>query len=131
MAPSLKEDMKYLKLKIDNGAEFIGTQMFFDNQKYFEFVKTCRENGINVPIIPGLKILSSVKQLQTIPKTFHIDFPDDFINEVTSNPKHVKELGINFAKKQVEELLNFGVPNVHFYIMNHPESVIEVIKKFV
>ena len=130
MAPSIKQDMKYLKLKVDLGAEFIGTQMFFDNSKYFEFVKDCKDNGINIPIIPGLKILSSVKQLQTIPKTFHIDFPDDFIQEVTENPDHVEELGINFAKKQVEELINAGVPNVHFYIMNKPESVIEVIKTF-
>lgn len=130
MAPSIKEDMKYLKLKVDNGAEFIGTQMFFDNSKFFEFVNTCKESGINAPIIPGLKILSSVKQLQTIPKTFHIDFPDDLIAEVKENPDHVEEIGINFAKKQVEELVNFGVPNVHFYIMNKPESVIEVVKQF-
>lgn len=130
MAPSIKQDMKYLKLKVDLGAEFIGTQMFFDNKKYFEFVKDCKESDINIPIIPGLKILSSVKQLQTIPKTFHIDFPDEFIQEVTENPDHVEELGINFAKKQVEELINAGVPNVHFYIMNKPESVIEVIKTF-
>lgn len=131
MAPSMKQDMKYMKLKVEKGAEFIGTQMFFDNTKYFKFVEDCRKEGINIPIIPGLKILSSVKQLQTIPKTFHIDFPDEFIQEVTESPDHVEELGINFAKKQVEELVNAGVPNVHFYIMNKPESVIEVIKSFV
>ena len=130
MAPSLNQDIKYLKLKIENGAEFIGTQMFFDNQKYFQFLKSCKENDIHVPVIPGLKILSSVKQLQSIPKTFHIDFPDDLIQEVNESPGHVEEIGINFAKKQVEELINFGIPNIHFYIMNKPDSVMEVVKYF-
>ena len=131
MAPSMKQDLKYLKLKVDLGAQFIGTQMFFDNSRYFNFVKECKNIGISVPIIPGLKILSSVKQLQNIPKTFHIDFPDELINEVNENPEHVEEIGVNFAKKQVEELLNFGVPNVHFYIMNKPQAVIEVVKSFI
>jgi len=130
MAPSMKQDLFYLKRKVDLGAEYIGTQMFFDNQKYFEFVKSCKAEGINVPIVPGIKILKTVKQLQTIPRNFYIDFPDQLVEEVMENQDHVKEIGIRWAKKQVEELFNAGVPNVHFYIMNNANTVIQVIKDF-
>lgn len=129
-APNMKSDLFYTKKKIDSGAEYITTQMFFDNQPYYDYVNLCREEGINVPIIPGLKIIKSVKQLQTLPRHFYIDFPDELVDEITENPDHVKEIGIRHAMKQAEGLLNFGVPCVHFYIMNDTESVLEVVKKF-
>lgn len=130
MAPSMKSDIAYLKQKIELGGEFIGTQMFFNNEKYFEFAKICEEENITCPIIPGLKILRTVKQLQNIPKSFYIDFPDELVDEVMENQEHVEEIGINWAIKQVKELFDKGVPNVHFYVMNNADAVIKVIKSF-
>lgn len=123
-APNLNTDFKYLKAKVDMGAEFIVTQMFFDNQKYFEFVKKCRENGINVPIIPGLKPVSSMKQLVALPKIFHIDLPDDLSEAVQrcKSTAEVKEVGTHFMIKQCKELIDFGVPVLHFYTMGKPEQ---------
>lgn len=129
-APNMKSDLFYTKKKIDSGAEYITSQMFFNNQAYFDYVEQCRAEGINCPIIPGIKILKSAKQLQTLPRNFYIDFPDELVDEVTQNPDHVKEIGINWATKQVEGLLEFGVPCVHFYIMNDTQSVIDIVKKF-
>ncbi len=121
-APNLKTDFKYLKQKVDMGAEFIVTQMFFDNQKYFDFVKKCRENDINVPIIPGLKPISSAKQLIALPKIFHIDLPED-LSEAIQECKtvaEVKETGTRFMIEQCKELIKFGVPVLHFYTMGNP-----------
>lgn len=129
-SPNLKQDIQYLKEKVDAGAEYITTQMFFNNQAYFDFVKSCREAGITVPIIPGLKIIKSTKQLNSIPRHFYVDFPEEFTDEIQANPKHVKEIGIRWAVKQCEELLHFGVPCLHFYIMNDTDSIVEVVKKF-
>jgi len=121
-APNLKTDFKYLKQKIDMGADFIVTQMFFDNNKYREFVKQCRENGINVPIIPGLKPITSSKQLISLPKIFHIDIPDDLSDAVQSckSEKEVKDAGIDWMISQCKELMDFGVPVLHFYTMSNP-----------
>jgi methylenetetrahydrofolate reductase (NADPH) len=121
----------HLKNKIDAGADYITTQMFYDNKHYFNFVEQCRAAGIVVPIIPGLKIIRSVKQLQSVPRNFYVNFPDDFVNEVLENPEHVVELGIAHAAKQSEELLNAGLPGVHFYVMNDAKSVAKVIERFV
>ncbi len=129
-AASLKLDIQNLKKKVDAGADYIVTQMFFDNQKYFEFVKQCREAGIKVPIIPGLKVLKSVPQLKSIPKNFYIDFPDALVDEVAASPQHVSEIGKRWTEKQVEELLAFGVQTVHFYVLNDVLDVVEVVKKF-
>ena len=129
-APNLALDIKYLKEKVDAGADYIATQMFFENKHYFEFVKQCREAGINVPIIPGLKVLKKTSQLKTIPKNFYIDFPDELVNEITENPDHVAEIGIRHAQEQTEGLLAGGAPCVHYYIMNDTSSVIDVVKKF-
>lgn len=129
-APNLAYDLKWLKKKVDAGAEYVTTQMFYNNQHYFDFVDKCREAGINVPIIPGLKILKSVKQLQTLPKNFHINFPDDFVEEIMENPDHVVELGKKWTMNQVEGLLNKGVPDVHFYIMNDTKSVVEIVSHY-
>src|SRR5574339_430862 len=92
-APNMQTDLSYLKDKVDAGADYIVTQMFFDNSKYFEFVKQCREAGITVPIVPGLKVLKSVPQLKSVPKNFYIDFPDALVDEISSNPQHVVEIG--------------------------------------
>lgn len=129
-AASLKLDIQHLKKKVDAGADYIMTQMFFDNSKYFEFVKQCREAGITVPIVPGLKVLKSVPQLKSVPKNFYIDFPDALVDEVHENPQHVVEIGKRWAERQVQELLDFGVPAVHFYVLNDVRSVVEVVKKF-
>lgn len=129
-APNLTSDIQYLKKKVDLGAEYIVTQMFYDNEHYFNFVKKCREAEITIPIIPGLKILKSINQLRTIPKRFYINFPDKFVDEISENPEHTKEIAIKWTEKQVQGLLDFGVPAIHFYIMNDPDSVTNIIKKF-
>lgn len=129
-APNLALDIQHLKNKVDAGAEYITTQMFYNNDHYFNFVDQCRAAGIKVPIIPGLKVLKKKGQLKTIPKNFYIDFPDELVEEVTNNPDHVEEIGIKWAQKQTEGLLAGGAPCVHYYIMNDTSSVIEVVKKF-
>jgi methylenetetrahydrofolate reductase (NADPH) len=122
-APNLKTDFKYLKQKIDMGAEFIVTQMFFDNQKYVEFVRLCRENDINVPIIPGLKPITASKQLITLPKIFHIDLPEALSDAISDckTEKDVKQLGIDWMIEQCKELIQLGAPVLHFYTMSNPE----------
>ncbi len=122
-APNLKTDFKYLKMKVDGGAHFIVTQMFFDNSKYIDFVKLCRENGITVPIIPGLKPITSSKQLINLPKIFHIDIPEDLSDAVQAckSEKDVKEVGIQWMISQCKELMDFGVPVLHFYTMGNAE----------
>jgi methylenetetrahydrofolate reductase (NADPH) len=121
-APNLKTDFKYLKQKIDNGAGFIVTQMFYDNSKYIEFVKNCRDNGITVPIIPGLKPITSSKQLINLPKIFHIDIPEDLSDAVHAckSEAEVKEVGIEFMINQCKELVKVGAPVLHFYTMGNP-----------
>lgn len=127
-SPTLKMDIQNLKKKVDAGAEYIVTQMFFDNQKYFKFVELCREAGIQVPIIPGLKILRSAAQLKTLPKSFHIDLPDDLAEEVAKNPLHAMDIGKKWALKQGQELLEAGAPALHFYVLNDAPLVVDVVK---
>lgn len=129
-AANFKTDIKHLKTKVDAGADYITTQMFFDNDNYFKYVKMCREAGIKVPIIPGVKILRTTGQLKSIPKTFHIDLPDELVDEVHESPNHVAEIGMRWAKKQTQGLLEAGVPCVHFYIMNDTPAVVDVVKHF-
>lgn len=120
-APNLDTDFKYLKLKVDLGAEFIVTQMFFDNNKYRLFVEKCRENGINVPIIPGLKPITSSKQLISLPKTFHLDIPLELSEAITSckSEKEVREVGIEWMIEQCKGLKELGAPVLHFYTMGN------------
>jgi len=122
-APNLKTDFGYLKKKVDMGANFIVTQMFFDNQKYFDFVRNCRKNDIHVPIIPGLKPITSAKQLVNLPKIFHIDIPEDLSDAVLacSNDKAAKEAGIEWMIQQSKELMEFGAPVLHYYTMSNAE----------
>ncbi len=128
-APNLKTDIQFLKAKVDAGADYIVTQMFFDNSHYYAFVDRCRKAGINVPIIPGLKLLATTNQLQTLPKNFYVDLPDELVDEVNESPKNVKEIGQNWCFKQCEDLLNHGVNNLHYYVMNRVESVLAIVDK--
>lgn len=124
-ALNLKTDLQYLKAKVDAGAEYITTQMFFDNSKYFQFVDNCRAAGINVPIIPGLKPITTLKHIQFLPKTFHIDFPDDLADELVKckNNEEVKEVGIEWAIEQSKELMAKGAPVLHYYTMGKSDTV--------
>lgn len=129
-APNLKTDVKYVKEKVDAGADYVVTQMFYDNAHYFHFVELCRENGINVPIIPGLKILTSKSHLTSVPKNFYINIPDGLADEVMSaKAEHVLDIGVEWAAKQVEDLLNNKVPAVHFYIMQNSKPIIKLMER--
>jgi methylenetetrahydrofolate reductase (NADPH) len=129
-APNLKADIKWTKEKINAGASYIVTQMFFDNEAYFDYVDLLREEGINVPVIPGIKILTNKSQLNTIPKNFYINLPGELVDEVyKAKQEQVIEIGVEWAKKQVEELLNKNVPSIHFYVMQNSTSVKMLMKK--
>ncbi|QDK37522.1 methylenetetrahydrofolate reductase [Bdellovibrio sp. NC01] len=129
-APNLKLDIANLKKKVDAGADYIVTQMFFDNQKYFDFVSECRAAGITVPIVPGLKILKSAPQLKSVPKNFYIDLPDALVDEVHTSPQHAAEIGKRWAHKQVQGLLEAGAPGVHFYVLNDVQCIADIVKSF-
>ena len=120
-SPNLDTDFKYLKLKVDLGAEFIVTQMFYDNEKYKNFVEKCRQNGINVPIIPGLKPITNSKQLISLPKTFHLDIPLELSEAISTckSEKDVKEVGIDWMIHQCKGLIELGAPVLHFYTMGN------------
>lgn len=130
-AANLQSDLMYLKEKIDAGANYIVTQMFFDNQKFFDFVKACREVGINVPIIPGLKPITSKQQLVNLPKIFHIDIPEDLASEIRKCEKdsQVREIGIEWAVNQSKELIKFGVPCLHYYTMSKSKIAYKIASK--
>jgi len=129
-APNLNTDILYLKKKVDAGAEYIVTQMFFDNKKYFEFVERCRKEGINVPIIPGLKPITRKAQVSALPKTFFIDIPDDLFQSISrcKNEDDVKQVGIEWGIQQSKELLNAGVPVLHYYTMSNSEPVLQIAR---
>lgn len=128
-AACLKSDIQSAKRKVEAGADYIVTQMFFDNEKYFKYVEQCREAGITVPIIPGIKILKSANQLRSIPKNFYIDLPEELVEDVEKNPHHAEEIGKRWCQKQVEGLLNYGVPSVHFYVLNDVHSIVDIVRK--
>ena len=129
-APNLKADIKFAKQKVDAGADYIVTQMFYDNKFYFDYVDKCREAGINVPIIPGLKILTSKAQLHSIPKDFHVTIPSALSDEVESaKPEEVLSIGVEWTTKQVRELLDRNVPSVHFYIMLNSKPINMVMER--
>ncbi len=129
-APNLKNDLKYLKQKVDAGAEYIVTQLFYDNQKFKDFVELCRKEGITVPIIPGLKPISTKKQILSLPKFFHIDMPDELVDaiEACETNDEVKQVGIDWAIQQSKDLIAFGVPCIHYYTMGKSIAVREVVK---
>ena len=129
-AMNIDMDIEYLKAKIDAGAEYVVTQMFFDNAKYFEFVERCRQAGITVPIIPGLKPLTSLTQQALLPKTFHIDLPMELASELRKckDNEQVKALGVEWGTMQSRELRAAGVPSIHFYSLNAVASVEQIAK---
>ncbi|MGB5648259.1 methylenetetrahydrofolate reductase [NAD(P)H] [Muriicola sp.] len=129
-APSLQTDLKWLKKKVELGAHYIVTQMFFDNQKFFDFVKAARAAGITVPIIPGIKPIAVKRHLQLLPQVFRIDLPQDLIEAVEKckNNKEVRQLGIEWAIAQSKELKEAGVPVLHYYSMGKSENIKEIAK---
>ncbi len=122
-APNLKSDLKFLKEKVDAGAEYIVTQMFFDNKKFFEFVEKCHQAGIYVPIIPGIKPIVTRKQTTVLPRIFHIDLPEDLQDAIDKckDDKLIREIGIEWAIQQSKELMQAGVPCLHYYTMGTSE----------
>ncbi|MEJ2112783.1 MAG: methylenetetrahydrofolate reductase [NAD(P)H] [Flavobacteriaceae bacterium] len=124
-APSLESDLKRLKQKVDLGADYVVTQMFFENKKYFEFVKKARDFGIDVPIIPGIKPIAVKRHLQLLPQVFKIDLPEDLITEVEKckNNKEVRQLGVEWSIEQSKELLKAGVPVLHYYSMGKSDNI--------
>ncbi len=130
-APSLQTDLKRLKEKVDAGADYVVTQMFFDNQKYFEFVEAAKNLGINVPIIPGIKPVAVKRHLQLLPQVFRIDIPQDLIDAVENckNNKEVREIGVEWAIQQSKELKAAGVPVLHYYSMGKSDNIKAIAKE--
>ncbi|MBQ0052929.1 MAG: methylenetetrahydrofolate reductase [NAD(P)H] [Bacteroidales bacterium] len=130
-ATNMEEDIANLKKKVDAGADYVVSQMFFDNTHYFSFVEKCRAAGINVPIIPGIKPISTLKQLDILPKSFSISLPVDLVKEVRKcrDNKAVRELGIEWATAQCKDLLAHGAEVIHFYTMDKSDNIREIIKR--
>ena len=130
-APNMDHDIAMLKKKIDAGAHYIVTQMFFINDHYFSFVQRCREAGIDVPIIPGIKPLSRKNDVDVLPQTFHVDLPSELVDDILVAPtaSKVREVGVRHCIRQVEQLLKAGVPGVHFYTQGKSDSVSRVVKE--
>lgn len=130
-APNMDSDLYYLKKKVENGASYLISQMFFDNTKFIDFVKKCRNAGIEVPILPGIKPITRKQHLSLLPKTFKIDIPEELASEIRSckTDSDAKEVGVKWAIKQCEELIKHGVPGIHFYTMSASESVEKIAKK--
>jgi len=129
-AASFSQDINYLKKKVEAGADYIVTQMFFDNQKFFDFVEKCREEGITVPIIPGLKPLVTQSQLSMIPHRFKVDIPNDLVIEVAKSKdnKAVREIGVEWCIQQSKELKEYGVPVLHYYTMGKSDITKRIAK---
>lgn len=130
-APNLETDLLHLKDKVDAGADYIMTQMFFNNQKFFEFVKNCRAAGINVPIIPGLKPITNKKQLTILPKIFHVDIPTELSSAITAakTDEEVGQIGTEWLIQQSKELKAFGVPVLHYYTLGKPQVIYNAVSK--
>ena len=130
-APNLAQDMLYLKMKQDLGAQYAVTQLFFDNEKYYEFVRQAREMGITIPIIPGIKPFAKLSQLTVVPKTFHCDIPQELAAEVIRchTDEDARRLGIEWATRQCRDLYAHGVNNIHFYTVSAVDAVKEVVKR--
>ncbi len=129
-SPNLETDLYWLKKKVEAGAEYAVTQLFYDNQKYFNFVEKAREAGINVPIIPGIKPFKRLSHLSMLPKTFKVDLPEDLTKEVQKckNDEEAKQVGIEWCTTQCRELMEYGVPSIHFYSISVVDSISEVAK---
>jgi methylenetetrahydrofolate reductase (NADPH) len=127
-SPNIISDMKFLKQKIDAGAEYIITQMFFDNEKYFSFVKNCREAGITVPVIPGLKPITTIRDVSTLPQVFNIDIPEDLVNAINGcrNNEEAFHVGIEWSIQQSKELIRYGVPVLHYFTIGISENIRQI-----
>lgn len=130
-APNLEQDMMVLKMKQDLGADYAVTQLFYDNSKYFDFVEKARAMGITIPIIPGIKPLAKLSQLSVLPKTFHLDLPEELAVEAMKckTDEDMKQLGIEWGIQQCRELMQHGVPSLHFYTVSAVDSIKEIAKK--
>jgi methylenetetrahydrofolate reductase (NADPH) len=124
-APNLESDLEYLKLKVDKGADYIVTQLFYDNQTFFSFVDKCRKIGINVPIIPGIKPVSTLNDIKLLPQTFHIDLPNDLVKEIKKckSNKEVRVVGVEWAIEQSKQLIKYGAPGIHYYTLDQSDNV--------
>ncbi len=123
-SPNLAADIRWAKRKVEAGAEYIVTQMFFDNRHYFHYVEECRRQSIEVPIIPGLKILTTKRHLHSVPRTFHCEIPSELSEEIdAAKPKHVLDVGVEWAAKQVQELIDNNAPSIHFYILQSSKAI--------
>ena len=129
-APNMESDLRYLKMKVDGGADYVTTQMFFDNEYFFKFEKLCRSAGINVPIIPGLKPVTTRKQLLMLPRTFHVDLPTALSNEILKckTDAEVEQVGTEWLLQQSKELKKAGVPVLHYYTLGKADPVVNVVK---
>lgn len=129
-APNMNSDIFYLKEKVKNGADYIVTQMFFDNKKYFDFVKLCRENDINVPIIPGIKPLALINQINVLPKIFNVDIPEDLAKAVRKckTNKEASQVGVEWCINQCKELIDHKVPVLHLYTMGAGKNIQKIAK---
>jgi methylenetetrahydrofolate reductase (NADPH) len=128
-SPNVEADLRYTKAKVEAGGEYIVTQMFFDNRHYFDYVERCREAGIEVPIIPGLKILNTRRQLNSLPRNFHCELPSELVDEVeAAPPERACDIGVEWAARQTRELLEANVPAVHFYVMQSSKAVSRVLQ---
>jgi methylenetetrahydrofolate reductase (NADPH) len=132
-APNMESDLLHLKEKIDAGGCYIMTQMFFNNAKFFKFVEDCRAIGITVPIIPGLKPITTKKQLSVLPRIFHVDIPTDLSNEILKckTDVEVEEVGTKWLLQQSKELKQNGVPVLHYYTLGKPKVIWNVVKELV
>ena len=130
-APNPDSDLRWLKKKVEHGAEYIITQMFFDNARYFAFVERCREEGIDVPIIPGIKPLTTASQLHVLPQVFHVDLPEALVQSVegAKTKDQVQKAGVDWCTQQAEELLDAGVPTLHFYTMGKANPTAEIARR--
>ena len=129
-SPNMKFDLEMLKKKVDAGAEYIVTQMFFDNSKYFHFVDSCREIGITVPVIPGIKPIISMTDMKLLPQTFNIDLPYDLIKELEKckTNKEAWQVGVDWATMQSRELLSQNVPGIHYYTLGASDNICRIVK---
>ncbi|MDR9388696.1 MAG: methylenetetrahydrofolate reductase [Balneolaceae bacterium] len=128
-APNLDYDIHWVKKKVEAGADYIATQMFFDNASFHAFVEKVRGAGIDVPIVPGLKVLTSQRHLVSLPKSFHLNIPTELSEQVLADPEHTAEIGREWCLKQCEDLLNHDIPGIHFYVMGDPSPALDVIQK--
>lgn len=129
-AANLQTDIEYLKRKVEAGADYIITQLFYDNNKFFRFVDECRQAGITVPIIPGLKPMSTKRQIDLLPRSFHIDIPQELVTlmQKARNNDEAYQIGIDWSIRQSHELLEHGAPAIHYYTMAKPDNVCQVVK---